>query len=266
MSSPSDIPIAPSVGEKTAYAKLNTFQRLIGTLFSPSETFRDINAKPDLVLPLLLTLVIAVAGNFIILQRLKPDWEALTRRAIEQQLERQGKSLADLSEQERNAVDMQTKYGSQFGKIFAYVGPALAPIFVVILALIFWGAVSIMGGITKFTKVLSITAYITCMVGGLVQSVLSILVAFLRNPEDIDLLKGGIAVTNPGMLMPKGASPVLVSLLTRLDIFSIWFLILMSIGLVAVSEKLKPGTAKVIVFALWGIYVLVVVGFAALTN
>src|SRR5438128_1324049 len=122
-------------------ARLSTIERLIGTLFSPGETFQDINRKPDWILPIIVALILGIAGNFVVIKRINPDWEKIGRDQVEKSLERQGKSLSDLSGQEREAVDSRIKMGAKMGPYFAFVGPVALPIGMALLSLIFWGVV-----------------------------------------------------------------------------------------------------------------------------
>jgi hypothetical protein len=243
-------------------ARLSPHQRLIGTLFSPGETFQDINRKPDWILPLIVAMIFSFAGNFIIINRVKPDWEQLGRKQVEQRLQKQGKSLSDLSEEQRQAIEKQVKFGSKFSSYFVYIVPVFVPVLTALLALLFWGSALLFGGQTTYKKVFSVSLYTNAVVI-VVATIVNIVVAFLRNPEDIDLTKGAIAVTNPGMLMPPETSAILIALLSQLDIFTIWYLILITIGISAVSKNLKPSMAAAAVFSLWAIWVVVRVGIAA---
>jgi hypothetical protein len=56
---------------------------------------------------------------------------------------------------------------------------------------------------------------------------------------------------------------VLRALLTPLDVFSLWTLVLTAIGITCIS-KVKPGTAFAIVFGWFGIVVLARVAIAAI--
>src|SRR5262245_10591576 len=115
--------------------RLGTPQRLIGTLFSPGETFEDINRKPNWIVVALVAVVIAIGTNFIVLKRLNPDWEAIGRQQTEKRLQRQGKSISDLSPPEREAVNQQIKMGAKISPYIAYGAIAFLPISIVILAL-----------------------------------------------------------------------------------------------------------------------------------
>jgi hypothetical protein len=60
----------------------------------------------------------------------------------------------------------------------------------------------------------------------------------------------------------RAAHPVLGSLLTSFDIFTIWTLALTAIGITCIS-KVKRGTAFAIVFGWFAVVVLIGVAFAA---
>jgi hypothetical protein len=100
-----------------------------------------------------------------------------------------------------------------------------------------------------------------------VHSIINVLVAFLKNPDDIDqmgLMEGKVAVTNLGMLMSADSSPVLKAVLSHFDIFTIWLLILLTIGLAAVSKNMNKSKAATVTFGLFIIGLVLRVGFAAL--
>ena len=68
--------------------------------------------------------------------------------------------------------------------------------------------------------------------------------------------------TNPGYFVDPTASPVLHSLLTSLDVFTIWTLVLTAMGITCIS-KVKSGTAYAVVFGWYAVVVLLGVGFTA---
>jgi hypothetical protein len=71
--------------------------------------------------------------------------------------------------------------------------------------------------------------------------------------------------TNPGYFISPDGSPVLRALLTPLDVFSFWVLILTAIGISRVS-KVKRGTALAVVFGWFAVYVLGSVFFAVASS
>ena len=73
------------------------------------------------------------------------------------------------------------------------------------------------------------------------------------------------AATNPGYFLDPSASPVLRALLTPFDVFTIWSMVLIAIGITCIG-KVKRGTAYAVVFGWFAIMVLARVGLAAATS
>jgi hypothetical protein len=70
--------------------------------------------------------------------------------------------------------------------------------------------------------------------------------------------------SNPAFLVEQKAQPALFSLLSSLDVFTIWTLVLAVFGFSAMS-RLSRKTSAVIIFSLWIAFVFVKIGIAALT-
>jgi hypothetical protein len=68
------------------------------------------------------------------------------------------------------------------------------------------------------------------------------------------------------LLLPEGTSSFLKALAGSFDLFTIWLLILLSIGLAAIagSRKIKTGKTATIVFGLWFLWTLISAGLASL--
>jgi hypothetical protein len=98
---------------------------------------------------------------------------------------------------------------------------------------------------------------------GLISTALAIAVMFMKNPDDFNLQNP--LVFNPGALMDPLTTPkFLYSLATSLDLFTIWMLVLIGIGLKAAGGKnLSTGGAMTAVFVPWVVWTL---GKAALAG
>lgn len=237
--------------------KLNFFQRLIGVLFSPGETFQDINRKPDWIFPILFAIIFTVCANTVIFYRLNPNWDKVAEQVIADQKEKIARKGGTPQELSKEQQEQQLKVTAGIMRFTTrYLPPIIPIIYIFVHTLIFWGSAVLMGGITTFKKILSITAYINSVVVFGVQFLLAIIIVFIRNPEDINFLKG-IATTNLGMILPDGSNPFLLALLTRFDIFTAWSMILMIIGLRAVCENMKKSFATGIVLTIWIVYIVV---------
>ncbi|HEY9231521.1 MAG TPA: hypothetical protein VIS78_05225, partial [Blastocatellia bacterium] len=97
-----------------------------------------------------------------------------------------------------------------------------------------------------------------------------IVVVMVQDQEtlnSVDPTQGlNIVPSNAAAFLPAGSSPALTSFASSLDIFSIWYLILLSIGLAAIAGARKITAKKTagIVFGLWIVWVIVKVGWRAL--
>src|ERR1039458_4734061 len=98
---------------------------------------------------------------------------------------------------------------------------------------------------------------------GLIMVLLAIAVMFLKPPDDFNLQNP--LVFNPGAFMdPTATSKFVYSLASSLDLFRLWQLVLIGIGLKAAAGKtLSMGGAMTAVFLPWAIWIL---GTAALSG
>jgi hypothetical protein len=75
---------------------------------------------------------------------------------------------------------------------------------------------------------------------------------------------GTYLFSNPAVFAPDGTGPVLMAFLSKIDLFTIWIVILLAIGFHH-AAKVKARTAGITVVALWLVlWVGISVGFAAL--
>ena len=74
-------------------ARLGPLQRLTGVLFSPGETFADINRKPTFVTPIIIAMIMALIGSIVFSMRVKVDWDRLVRDKIRERVEQSGGTM-----------------------------------------------------------------------------------------------------------------------------------------------------------------------------
>src|SRR5215510_4732109 len=150
----------PAYGPQTAAqdttpsepAKLGALGRLTGVLFSPGETFEDINRHPTWFAPMIIWIVLAGVGVGCFVWRAKPDWMAITRTQAQKRLERSGQSAP-----QGEAFDNQVRIGAAITKysifVAAIVGP---PILALILAGIYALGMMFIQAKTTFKKIFSV--------------------------------------------------------------------------------------------------------------
>jgi hypothetical protein len=94
-----------------------------------------------------------------------------------------------------------------------------------------------------------------------VKALLSMVAVLAGVASDSFTFQNPVA-TNPGYFLDASASPVLRALLTPIDAFSIWMLVLTAIGITCIS-KVKTGTAFAVVFGWYAVMILFFTGIAA---
>jgi hypothetical protein len=154
--------------------------------------------------------------------------------------------------QREQAVAMQMKFAPVVGYVGAIVG---VPIVDVVIAAVLLGiAGGLMGGGMRFKQVFAIVSY--SGMPGLVSAVLSIVVIFLKNPDDYNV-QNPLAFNVGAFMDPNTASKFLYSLGSSLDLFVIWTMLLMATGLkAAAGKKLTFTGALVAVLLPWAVVVL----------
>src|SRR5262249_43542102 len=120
---------------------------------------------------------------------------------------------------------------------------------------------------TTFKKIFSVVTWTFASVSA-ISLIVTIAALFVIDTSNMSTLEpqrwASVVPTNLAALLDP-SSPVMRALLSSIDIFTIWRLILMSIGLAAIagSRKITSGKTGTIVFGVWVIGVLFGVAVAA---
>jgi hypothetical protein len=229
----------------------NPFARIVGVLFSPEETFASIARRPDWLVPLLLMIIVAV-GSYAVLAP-KIDYEPQFRAMYEQNRHVPADQREELIEKSLEGVERM--------KVFGYVTPVLSILVLTLLmAGVFWGGLRAFGGDNSFKQTYAVTVY--GWIPMFLKSVITTLIALPRSVIDAREL-GSLLKSNLGAFVDSSEAPVMHSLLSSVDLFNIWTIVLFAIGLAAISRFSRTNLA-IYVTVLYLIVVAVKVGFAAL--
>lgn len=224
----------------------NPFERMIGVLFSPSSAFEDINRKPDWLVPMILILLVALATTYVFLSQV--DMLEL----VKAQIEKSGRPLPP---------DEALQGSLKFSTIISY-GAVLAgvPISYLVLGgilLVVFGF--LLGAETTFKKVYCANVYAS--VPSLVKGLIAIPILFVKQPTEFGN-PADIVQSNLGVLFDP-TQKALHALGKSIDVFTIWYLLVLAIGLVKVSKGLTFQKALTTLVVLWALVVIAVVGWAA---
>jgi hypothetical protein len=237
--------------EAQSQPAISPMGRIVGVFFSPKATFQDIVRKPSWAVPLVLLTLFSIGVSVAINQRI--NW----REFMAQQIEKNPRSANLSAEQKQQQIEGGAKFTPPFTYAIGVCGPI---IFVLVVALVMWGAYNLLGGAnTNFGASLAITSH--AALPGLVSSLLFILILYLKPPGTVDL-ENPIA-TNVAAFLPEDSAKWLMALLKSIDIFTFWTLILLAIGFAATNpKKLRGSKAFTIAFSVWAAYVVCRVGWA----
>jgi hypothetical protein len=246
-------PVTPSPESAPSVSSVG---RIFGAIFNPKPTFESIAQRPTWILPLILICIVSSVVIFIFSQRV--GWRAFMERQ-DQTNSRVQKQMESMTPEQRDKMlETQTKYASIFGYVGAVLGTFIVAVIVAAILMAAFNLVS--GGGIGFVTSLGIVAH--SWVPGIIGGLLGILVLFLKDPSTVDIQH--LVATNAGAFLSDDAPKWQESLLSSLDLFTFWSMILMGIGYSAAnSKKISFGKALGTIVVAWAIYVVCKVGIAA---
>jgi Yip1 domain len=241
----SEMPTMPAPPMAPPPAKANPFSRMVGAVVSPVDTFRSIAERPDWIVPLVVAILLGILSTVLIAPHI--DIEASMRKQM---------AKKDMPAAQMDRVIEMSKKTQKYNPVI--VGVIVPVIFFAISAIMLF-AFRAFGGEGTFRQSMAVLAYawVPSIIKGCLTLVVVLMGGTILQQDMANVLK-----SNPGAFLGEGASPALVSLLSSLDVFTIWMLVLMTIGYSYMS-RLSRATSASIVFGLWLVTVLVAAGFHA---
>jgi hypothetical protein len=182
----------------------------------------------------------------------KVDWRDVASKRIEE-----SPRAANLSpEQKEQQLAMSAKISPGIAYGFGIAWPILQAL---IVGGVFLLAYNLIGGAgARFGSALGITAH--AFFPWILYSLLFILILYLKAPGTVDL--DNPIATNVGAFLPESTPKAILSLAKSIDLFSIWTLLLISIGFTAVNPKKLKGKSLSIAISVWAVYVAIKMGGA----
>lgn len=238
-------------------APLSEPQRLVDVFIAPSKTFTDLRGNANWWAPFLIIAVVSLLFIYVV------DQKVGFRKVVENTIQLQPKQADRI---DRLPADQRQKVMQQqvtVTKIVSYLVPVIALILYAIFAAILLATVKFGASAeVKFKTMFALVVY--TRLPQLLATLLAIL-SLLAGVSSDGFNIQNPAATNPGYFIGPDGSAVLRALLSPLDIFTFWTLILTAIGITCIS-KVKKGTAFAVVFGWFAFTVLVRVALAAATS
>jgi hypothetical protein len=234
---------------------LSTVERLANVFFAPSKTFNDLNRDNSWWPAWLLVSVFAFLFMFSVQQ--KVGFEQITRNEIAASAKTQ-EAMEKLSPEAREQR-IQMSVGITKGISYAFPLTILISgglIAAVLMATFNFG----LGTEMSFNTVLAVLFY--AWVPGILKSILAAVSLFAgADPEGFNIRNP--AATNIGFFFTRVDHPVLHSMFSWVDVFAIWYIILLGIGFSCVT-KVKRSTATSVIAGWYIICAIVGTGWVAL--
>ncbi len=244
--------MAEAVGQPEASAApLNEVERVVDAFVAPSKTFTDVKRSASWWLPWLIGVIVTVAFGYVVQQKI--GWDRAYTNILHQ-------SPAQMQRYEQATADQQAatiKLGANITKYTFWGTPVLGLIGAIIIAAILMATINFgFGGTSKFGQMLAVWFYAT--LPWAIQGILGIVATWFVDPDSFNLKN--FVGTNLGYYMPQDWPKTLIALGGGLDIFTIWALVLLTIGCAMVGN-IKKGQAAIAVWGWWVVtLILKVVG------
>ena len=241
-----DVMVAPS-GE----AGLSQIERVVDVFVAPSKTFKDILRSTNWLLPFLIMVVIGMASAFAV------DRTVGFTAVTEQQIEKSSFSADRINSlpPDQKATIIQRQ--ASITKVSTYCSFIVILIVVALHALLLWATFNFaLGAKTTYPQVFSVI-----MFAGLPKALIWVI--------SIVLLFSGVGLDNFDVQNPVGtnvgyylSSPALKAFASGFDIFGLWSLALLVLGMAIISKK-TIGQAAAVVVGWWLLGMLLLTGAAA---
>lgn len=235
---------------------MESLKRLVGVLLAPTETFRKLAERPTWAVALIVLVALTATVGTVANQKIDPDAQREQMRTMFE--ERQGLRGDELDE----SVDQAMEMTERFGWIGGVVAMFLITAIFLIAALFFLVGTNLIGGELGFVRSLATTVH--GMMPHAVGQLIALPILLASGPLDPGVAqRGEFLRSNLAFLAPEDASVVVTGLLSGLDLFALWSVVLVAIGL-SVVGRLSKGAAAALSIGWWAIGTSLRIAFLAM--
>jgi hypothetical protein len=233
---------------------LTEMERVVDTFVAPSKTFTDIRRNASWWVPWLLMSIFGLALVFVVDKKLGME------TAYENQLKLSPKQMDKIDQLPPDQKATQMRIGATVTRYISYAWPLMTIVFVGVIAGVLMATFNFgFGAEVKFKQALAIGMYAS--LPSIVKVLIAMGVVGMGAAEGFTFQN--MVASNLGGLVDPTSSHFLYSVLTAIDAFTIWTLILTGIGYSCVT-RVKRGTCMAVVFGWWAVVTLAGAGFGAL--
>ncbi len=235
--------------------ELSQMDAISGVFTEPGKTFETIAKFPKRnfwLLPVIILVITSVVTSFLFFSDTELVGKMMDKQK-QQMRERMQESVKEgkmTQEQANDAIEKAEKFmdpNGLFFKITGIAGSVVSPFLMLfVLSVIYMLLLKTFKANFEFTNILNVVGL--SLTVSAVGSVIAIVISIVTG----DLTSVGLSI----MFKADAVGDTLHALFMKLDVFSIWFYILVAIGLVRIA-KVKPVVSYSIVFGLWIIWLVI---------
>ena len=238
----------------TEQKPLTEVERVVDTFVAPTKTFTDIRRNANWVVPWILMSIVGLAMVFTV------DKKLTMETAYENQLRQSPKQMDKIDNMAPDQKANAMRIGANATKYFSYAAPVLTLVFIGIMAGVLMATFNFgFGAEVKFMQAMAISMY--AFLPTIIKTLIATVLVGVGAAEGFTFQNP--VASNLGGLADPTNSHFLYSVLSAIDIFNIWVLILTGIGYSCVT-RVKRGTCMGVVFGWWAVVTLVGAGVGAL--
>lgn len=235
--------------------ELSQMDAISGVFTEPGKTFETIAKFPKRnfwLLPVIILVITSVVTSFLFFSDTELVGKMMDKQKQQMRERMQGsvKEGKMTQEQANDAIEKAEKFmdpNGLFFKITGIAGSVVSPFLMLfVLSVIYMLLLKTFKANFEFTNILNVVGL--SLTVSAVGSVIAIVISIVTG----DLTSVGLSI----MFKADAVGDTLHALFMKLDVFSIWFYILVAIGLVRIA-KVKPVVSYSIVFGLWIIWLVI---------
>lgn len=233
--------------------RANPAMGLLSIFYSPAEAYAN-SGQRGWMLALAAACLVAVLGNWFIINKI--GYGMIVRNQLESMpsmAERLGPAGIDKAVRDAEAGP---------GKIFAYVGPAIAiPVITFVVAGLALGIFLVLGSQTTYWDV--VTAGVWASYALLVVTMAGSAAAVAAMTDFTGVNVQQVFGLNAGMFLAD-AKPAVRALASGIDLLAFWAIFLQVTGITKISQRVSIGQALTVYITIHVLFVMVRAGWAAM--
>lgn len=247
---------------KQEIEELSHTDKIVGVISEPSNLFSKLVFLPtkatDWILPLLALIVVAIVSTFIYMSN--PEIKYQMQQEQEKAMREQFDKMVESGQMSREQADEQMEQSAQFvnNPMFMYLIPSISVFVIMLLWFFIFTTLAFLlakfalkgeGGYSQAMTAMGLPLYISVL-----GSIILVIAGMLMGK----MLTG----LNPATLMGMDLKTLPGFLLSRLDLFTIWFYVVVGISFAKMFKSDNVKKYVITSLAAWLIFMFIIFGLA----